>query len=54
LIPVAVIADCIDDNAKAFYSRFDFRELPGHPYRLELSAGQLDTRMESSTGPGGS
>jgi hypothetical protein len=21
-----VILDCVDDNAKAFYSRFDFRE----------------------------
>ena len=31
---VAVLLDCVDDRAKAFYSRFDFRELPGHPYRL--------------------
>jgi GNAT superfamily N-acetyltransferase len=39
---VAVILDCVDDQAKAFYSRFDFSELPGHPYRLYMSAAQLD------------
>jgi GNAT superfamily N-acetyltransferase len=42
---IAVILDCIDDAAKAFYQRFDFRELPGHPYRLFLSAQQLDAMM---------
>lgn len=34
---IAVILDCINDAAKAFYQRWDFRELPGHPYRLMLS-----------------
>jgi GNAT superfamily N-acetyltransferase len=43
---VAVILDCIDDNAKAFYQRFDFAELPGHPSRLYLSAAQLEAMMQ--------
>jgi GNAT superfamily N-acetyltransferase len=34
---VAVILDCLHDRAKAFYQRWDFRELPGYPYRLFLS-----------------
>jgi GNAT superfamily N-acetyltransferase len=42
---VAVVLDCIDDAAKAFYQRFEFAELPGHPYRLFLSANQLETMM---------
>ncbi len=40
---VAVILDCVDDAAKAFYSRWDFRELPGQPYRLFLSAMMEET-----------
>ena len=42
---VAVIIDCVDDAAKAFYHRFDFEELPGHPYRLFLSSKRLDAMM---------
>jgi len=42
---VAVILDCIDDNAKAFYQHFDFNQLPGYPYRLFLTAAQLDAMM---------
>jgi GNAT superfamily N-acetyltransferase len=42
---VAVILDCINDNAKAFYRHWDFEELPGRPYRLFLSAKRLDTMM---------
>ena len=42
---MAVILDCIDDAAKAFYQHFDFAELPGHPYRLFLSAAQLEAMM---------
>jgi len=42
---IAVILDCVDDAAKAFYQRYDFQELPGHPYRLFLGARQLDTMM---------
>jgi GNAT superfamily N-acetyltransferase len=45
---IAVILDCIDDAAKAFYRRWDFEELPGHPYRLFLSAGRLDAMMRGS------
>jgi GNAT superfamily N-acetyltransferase len=43
---VAVILDCIDDAAKAFYLHFDFAELIGHPYRLFLSADKLAAMME--------
>jgi len=44
---VAVILDCIDDGAKTFYQRWDFAELPGHPYRLFLSAQKLEAMMAS-------
>ncbi len=43
---VAVILDCINDAAKAFYQQWDFDELPGHPYRLFLSTKRLDAMME--------
>ncbi len=43
---VAVILDCISDAAKAFYRQWDFEELPGHPYRLFLSAKRLDAMMQ--------
>ncbi len=39
---VAVILDCINESAKTFYQRWDFEELPGHPFRLFLSAKQLE------------
>lgn len=42
---VAVILDCIDDATKAFYRRLDFAELPGHPYRLFLTAHQLQAML---------
>ena len=44
---VAVVLDCINDAAKAFYTRWDFRELPGHPHRLFVSAKQLDAMMKT-------
>lgn len=44
---VAVILDCINDNAKTFYQQFDFKELPGQPYRLYLSAKQLEALVET-------
>jgi GNAT superfamily N-acetyltransferase len=44
---VAVILDCLGDRAKAFYLRPDFNELPGHPYRLFLSARRLDAMMQA-------
>lgn len=45
---IAVILDCIDDAARAFYQRFDFQELPGHPYRLFLGTQQLDAMMDDA------
>lgn len=42
---VAVILDCINDAAKTFYQQFDFSALPGHPYRLFLTAAQLEEMM---------
>jgi GNAT superfamily N-acetyltransferase len=44
----AVILDSINDAAKRFYQQWDFRELPGRPGRLFLSAKQLQAMMESS------
>lgn len=44
---VAVILDCVNDRAKAFYRRWDFTELPGHPYRLFLDARTLAAMMTS-------
>ena len=43
---VAVVLDCLNDAAKTFYEHWNFRELPGHPYRLFVSAKQLDAMME--------
>lgn len=45
---IAVILDCINDSAKAFYQHLDFAELPGHPYRLFLTTPQLETMMTGS------
>lgn len=42
---IAVILDCVDDAAKAFYHRYDFTELPGQPYRMFLSFRQLEAMM---------
>ena len=42
---VAVILDCLGDAARAFYKHWDFQELPGHPYRLFLSARRLEALM---------
>lgn len=42
---VAVILDCVDDRAKAFYQRWDFAELPGSPFRLYLSSQTLSAMM---------
>ena len=38
---VAVILDCVDENAKSFYKRWDFQEMPGRPMRLFLSFAAL-------------
>lgn len=45
---IAVILDCIGDAAKVFYQQWDFAGLPGHPYRLFLSAKQLEMMMKES------
>jgi GNAT superfamily N-acetyltransferase len=45
---IAVILDCVSDAAKAFYRRYDFEELPGHPYRLFLSARRLEALMQEA------
>ena len=42
---IAVILDCINAAAKAFYQHWDFAELPGHPARLFLSAKRLEAMM---------
>ena len=43
---IAVLLDCINDAAKAFYRRWDFEQLPGHPFRLFLSAKRLEAMMQ--------
>lgn len=43
---IAVILECVEPAAKAFYQRWDFEALPGHPYRLFLSAKRLEAMME--------
>ena len=45
---VAVIVDCINESAKSFYTQWDFVELPGHPFRLFLSAGTLDVMVRDT------
>jgi len=42
---VAVILECISDTVKAFYRKWDFEEVPGHPYRLFLSFKRLEAMM---------
>ena len=42
---VAVILDCVDDTARAFYEKWDFRRLPGYRNRLFLSWNQLLSMM---------
>ncbi|MBU4272289.1 MAG: GNAT family N-acetyltransferase [Planctomycetes bacterium] len=47
---VAVILDCINDDAKRFYQRWDFAEVPGRPYRLFLSTKRLAAMMGEEAG----
>jgi GNAT superfamily N-acetyltransferase len=42
---IAVILDCVDARARAFYQRWDFQEFPGNPCRLFLSAKSLAALM---------
>jgi hypothetical protein len=44
---IAVVLDCVNDAARAFHRQWGFSELPGHPYRLFVSAKQLDAMMKS-------
>jgi GNAT superfamily N-acetyltransferase len=43
---IAVVIDCVNDKAKAFYGRWDFQELPGSPYRRFVSTKQLEAMMQ--------
>ncbi len=45
---IAVILDCINEPAKAFYQKWQFQELPGQPYRLFLSADHLDALVRGT------
>jgi hypothetical protein len=47
---VAVILDCLDEAAKAFYQRWDFREVPGRPMRLFLPFSALEALMSKDRG----
>jgi GNAT superfamily N-acetyltransferase len=47
---VAIILDCIDEAAKAFYQRWDFREMPGRPMRLFLPFSSLNKLMSAEEG----
>lgn len=42
---VAVILDCVDEQAKAFYQQWDFAEMPGNPFRLFLNSQTLTAMM---------
>ncbi len=39
---VAVLIDALDADIRAYYERFDFQALPGHPLKLFLSAKLLE------------
>ena len=41
---IAVILDCLEEETKGFYRRWDLQELPAHPLRLFLSAAQPEVR----------
>lgn len=42
---VAVILDCLTEDVKRFYQKWDFAEMPGHPYRLFVSYRQLEAMI---------
>ena len=44
---VAIVLDCVDEAAKTFYQRWDFREMPGRPMRLFLPFASLAKLMSS-------
>jgi GNAT superfamily N-acetyltransferase len=43
---IAVVLDCLDDAAKAFYQRWNFKEMPGCPYQLFLRADELKAMIQ--------
>lgn len=43
---IAVVLDCLSDASKTFYHHWDFEEVPGHPYRMFLSAKRLEAMVE--------
>jgi len=43
---VALLIDCLNPSVKAFYQRWNFREAPGQPMRLFLSAAELAALVE--------
>ncbi len=45
---IAVVLDCVDDAAKAFYRQFDFAQLPGYPMRLYLPFKSLKRMAQGS------
>jgi len=44
---IAVILDCLTEQAKAFYQRWQFEELPDYPMRLFLSYARLKAIIEN-------
>jgi len=48
---VAVVIDCLDATAKAFFQRYDFREFPGQPMRLLLPKALLDVLCSARRNP---
>jgi GNAT superfamily N-acetyltransferase len=45
---IAVILDCINEESRSFYQKWDFQALPGSPYRLYLSARHLEAMMQGA------
>ena len=45
---IAVLLDCIDLPAKAFYEQFHLDELPGHPMRLFISFQMPEKLMQAA------
>ncbi len=45
---VAVLLDCLNEDAKRFYGQWDFQEVPGHPYRLLLGYRHLAAMMRGA------
>jgi len=44
---VAVIIDCMNEKAKKFYERYDFKEIVGHPMKLYISWKRLEVIANS-------